>query len=202
MAKFKKTFVVLVIAGSILLFGGCFPDTPVVPAPTTTITPMPTEIVEEAETPERPTKEEVLAMRDLVRAGIERNDFDRLTQKIKDANLWMENQYVHHDLFEILENENHEYWDRDVTDFIEFISRVKESAGYESFKLDLQYIIDQTQLAKETRKVEYANNLYKALHDMDYFLLRYGLEDVGIYVKEKGILAKYYGVLHVFQGEE
>lgn len=202
MSKFKKTFIILVIAGSMLLFAGCFPDTPVVPAPTATITPVPTDVVVQEETPARPTKEEVLAMRDLVREGIERNDFDRLTKKIKDANLWMENEYVHYDLFEILEDENHEYWDRDATDFIEFISRVRESASHENFRQDLQYIIDQAQLATETRKVEYANNLYKALHDMDYFLLRYGLEDVGIYVREKAILAKYYGVLHVFQAEE
>jgi hypothetical protein len=37
---------------------------------------------------------------------------------------------------------------------------------------------------------------------MDYFLLRYGLDDVGFYVREKGILAKYYGVLQVYGDTE
>ena len=50
--------------------------------------------------------------------------------------------------------------------------------------------------------MEYANDIYKILHDMDYFLLRYGIEDVGKYTQDGGVVAKYYGVLTVYQNEE
>ena len=43
-----------------------------------------------------------------------------------------------------------------------------------------------------------ANNIYKALHDMDYFLLRYGIEDVGKYTRDDSVVSKYYGVLSVY----
>lgn len=53
-------------------------------------------------------------------------------------------------------------------------------------------------LAAETHEVEYAIIIYKLLHDMDYYLLRYGLEDVGKYVRDSSIISKYYGVLSVY----
>lgn len=37
---------------------------------------------------------------------------------------------------------------------------------------------------------------------MDYFLLRYGIEDVGKYTQDGGVVAKYYGVLTVYQNED
>jgi hypothetical protein len=55
-----------------------------------------------------------------------------------------------------------------------------------------------TNLATETHEMEYANEIYKIVHDLDYFLLRYGIEDVGKYTKDGSIVAKYYGVLNVY----
>ena len=43
------------------------------------------------------------------------------------------------------------------------------------------------------------NEIYKILHDLDYFLLRYGIEDVGKYTKDGSVVAKYYGVLMVYE---
>ena len=38
--------------------------------------------------------------------------------------------------------------------------------------------MDQTEQAKETHRMEIVNDIYKKLHDLDYFLLRYGPKDV------------------------
>ena len=54
-------------------------------------------------------------------------------------------------------------------------------------------------MAMEKHEVEYANEIYKVLHDLDYFLLRYGIEDVGKYTVDGSIVAKYYGVLTVYE---
>ena len=40
------------------------------------------------------------------------------------------------------------------------------------------------------------------LHDLDYFLLRYGIEDVGKYTKDGSVVAKYYGVLMVYEKDK
>ncbi len=87
----------------------------------------------------------------------------------------------------------------DADNFIELIAEMQESVQSEDLKEDLQRLIDETVLAKDTHDMEHASNIYKILHDMDYFLLRYGMEDVGIYVKDTSILSKYYGVLTVYQ---
>lgn len=47
--------------------------------------------------------------------------------------------------------------------------------------------------------MKYANNLYKKLHDLNYFLLRYGPTDVGPYVEDDSTISTYYGTLSVFQ---
>jgi hypothetical protein len=60
---------------------------------------------------------------------------------------------------------------------------------------ELQYLMDQTEQAKETHRMEIVNDIYKKLHDLDYFLLRYGPKDVAKYVEDDSTVSKYYGTL-------
>lgn len=59
--------------------------------------------------------------------------------------------------------------------------------------------MDQTEQAKETHRMEIVNDIYKKLHDLDYFLLRYGPIDVAKYVKDDSTVSKYYGTLSFYQ---
>lgn len=86
----------------------------------------------------------------------------------------------------------------DAANFINLIQDMKESVHNEMLIADLQQLIDLTILAEETHEMEYANDIYKILHDLDYFLLRYGTEDVGKYTKDRSVVSKYYGVLVVY----
>lgn len=38
-----------------------------------------------------------------------------------------------------------------------------------NLKSELQYLMDQTEQAKETHRMEIVNDIYKKLHDLDYF---------------------------------
>ena len=87
----------------------------------------------------------------------------------------------------------------DAENFAELLEEMKETVQNEKLQDDLQKIIDETILAAETHEVEHAFNIYKLLHDMDYYLLRYGLEDVGKYVHDISTISKYYGVLSVYE---
>lgn len=87
--------------------------------------------------------------------------------------------------------ENHE----DADGFAERFSKLRDTVQDEALKADLQYIIDEMQLAKDTHEMAHANNLYQKLHDLDYFLLRYGPEDIGKYVRDRSTAEKYYGTL-------
>ncbi len=86
----------------------------------------------------------------------------------------------------------------DATNFIALIEDMQSSVQNEMLIADLQQLIDLTYMASETHEMEYANQIYKILHDLDYFLLRYGIEDVGAYTQDTGTVAKYYGVLTVY----
>ncbi|MCM1091007.1 MAG: hypothetical protein NC092_08310 [Butyrivibrio sp.] len=170
-----------------------------------------------------PTKEQVLAAREIVLDGMTAEQIDRLTENIKIANSRMEQAYLYDNIFGKLEDENSLYWNYfdqkgdiqidwtydgapvvvynrfDADNFIDLMAEMQESVQNEDLREDLQQLIDETALAKETHDMEHANNIYKILHDMDYYLLRYGLEDVGIYVKDASTLSKYYGVLTGWQ---
>lgn len=86
----------------------------------------------------------------------------------------------------------------DAVNFIELIREMKESVKDEGLRDDLQKIMDETDLAAKTHEMEHAYLVYQMLHDMDYYLLRYGVEDVGKYVKDISTVIKYYGVLSVY----
>lgn len=86
----------------------------------------------------------------------------------------------------------------DAHNFIELIEDMKKSVSNEQLKNDLQYVIDETQLAADSHEMVHANNIYKALHDLDYFLLRYGPEDVGVFTLNDSLVKTYYGTLSVY----
>lgn len=86
----------------------------------------------------------------------------------------------------------------DATNFIALIEDMQSSVQNEMLVADLQQLIDLTYMASETHEMEYANQIYKILHDMDYFLLRYGMEDVGAYTQDIGTVSEYYGVLTIY----
>ena len=58
---------------------------------------------------------------------------------------------------------------------------------------------EYVQKAKETHDVNYILNIYRILHDMDYYLLRYGPEDVGPYVEDTSTIDIYYGILEDYK---
>lgn len=87
----------------------------------------------------------------------------------------------------------------DAENFITLMEEMQDSVQHEGLRADLQSIIDETRLAADTHEMEHANNVYKLLHDMDYFLLRYGPEDVGKYTDDASVVSQYYGTLSVYQ---
>lgn len=194
-----------------------------------------------------PSKEEVLAMRELVLEGMTEEETERLTENIKVANLQLESAYLNDDIFEKLSDKDSLYWNYfdqkgdiqigwsydgnysdikkvmdeegitknefyekygepviqynrfDADNFIDLIEDMQKSVQNELLVADLQQLIDLTSLAAETHEMEYANEIYQILHDLDYFLLRYGIEDVGKYTIDKSIVSTYYGVLEVYK---
>lgn len=168
-----------------------------------------------------PSKEEVLAMREKVLEGMSQEKIERLTENIKIANLQMESAYLNDNIFDKLSDKDSLYWNYfdqkgdiqtgwsydepvvvynrfDADNFINLIQDMQKSVQNEMLFADLQQLIDLTSLAAETHEMEYANEIYKILHDLDYFLLRYGIEDIGKYTKGENIASKYYGVLIVY----
>lgn len=87
----------------------------------------------------------------------------------------------------------------DADGFIDLLSEIKSFIQNENLKSELQYLMDQTEQAKETHRMEIVNDIYKKLHDLDYFLLRYGPKDVAKYVKDDSTVSKYYGTLPFYQ---
>ncbi len=171
-----------------------------------------------------PTKEEVLSMREKVLEGMSSEEIARLMENIKVANQTMEHAYFYENLFGKLEDPQHLYWnyidqkgdiqigwEEDGTplmtynrfhadNFIILMAEMRDSLKCDLLVKDFNNLIQYTQLAKDTHRVEYVERVYCILHDMDYFLLRYGIEDVGKYLEDLSTVEKYYGALEIYGG--
>lgn len=89
--------------------------------------------------------------------------------------------------------------DKNAEIYIKIIDELSSTINSEELKTDLLLIKDYLLKAKETHDVKEIEKIYEILHDMDYFLLRYGIEEVGYTVKDHSTLSKYYGVLTIYQ---
>ena len=86
--------------------------------------------------------------------------------------------------------------------FIALMEEMRDSIHYELLRDDFNILIEKMQMAKETHDVNYMIELYRILHDMDYFLFRYGPEDVGKYTKDDSTVSRFYGILQIYNNEK
>lgn len=91
---------------------------------------------------------------------------------------------------------NNEY---DAERIIQLLQELQNTIHNETFKQDFINMAEYVQKAKETHDVNYILNIYRILHDMDYYLLRYGPEDVGPYVEDTSTIDIYYGILEDYK---
>lgn len=137
-----------------------------------------------------PTKEEVLAMRETVLEGMSQDDIERMKTAVIAANLRLESGYG------VIIWGNNEY---DAERIIEVLEEIKETIYNEDLICDFNRMIENVQKAKDTHDGQYIIETYHILHDMDYYLFRYGLEDVGVFVEDRSTLKLYYGELTCYQ---
>ena len=82
-------------------------------------------------------------------------------------------------------------------DFISLMEELAETVDSEDLKADLQYMADEMERAK-SHAAGHVRNVYETLHDLDYFLLRYGPEDFGLYGMDRSTVSLYYGTLSLY----
>lgn len=90
--------------------------------------------------------------------------------------------------------------DYDADRILVVLDELKESIQNEKFKQNFVTMSELVQNAEKTHDIKYIINIYRILHDMDYYVLRYGPQDVGKYVQDKSTIQKYYGVLEDYIG--
>ena len=79
---------------------------------------------------------------------------------------------------------------------------MKETVETEELRNDLKQAREDRKIATGRGEIEHVQNAYMLLHDMDYFLLRYGPEDVGPYVTDRSTISKFYGALSLYDQEK
>lgn len=167
-----------------------------------------------------PSAEAVEKARELALEGMTEEEIKRLKENIKVANQAMERAYLNDNIFEQLSDKDSLYWNYfdqkgeiqigwtnkgtaalitynrfDADNFMALMEDMKSSMQNDELKACMDQLIQYTEEAKNTHEVEPARNIYKLLHDMDYYLLRYGPDDVAKYVKDASLIYTYYGTL-------
>ena len=91
---------------------------------------------------------------------------------------------------------NNEY---DADGFIGILRDIQSTVQNDDLKNDLQALIDKTAQARDTHDMNAANDIFKTVHDMDYYLLRYGPEDMAEEVEDTSFVQKYFGMLTIYR---
>lgn len=153
-----------------------------------------------------PSESMVLAVRDKVFADIDSEILADMKERIKTANQNLEWMVMYENLFEQLGDENSDYWDNilnggrfNAVTFMEHIRTFREYISMEELRVDFDTLILDLTTAIENHDVDAFKGVYYMIHDMDYFLFRYGPYDVGIYMQDKSTVSKYYGSLHIYK---
>lgn len=87
-----------------------------------------------------------------------------------------------------------------VEDIVSMVGELRDSVQNEDLRTDLAYLANQILWARETHRMIYVSNMFKLLHDMDYYLLRYGPADqpsTDPYSGMPSVVSNYYGMLTV-----
>ena len=87
---------------------------------------------------------------------------------------------------------------RDAESFRKRMIALKASVKSGLLDNDFDRMVELCEQAKETHDVSYAVELYHMLHDMDYYVTRYGLSDVRNFAEGPSIASTYYGCLSVW----
>ncbi len=173
-----------------------------------------------------PSKEQVLNMREHVLNGMTEEEKNRLITNIKDLNNTWELLYFDN-ILNRLRDTNDLYWGYvdekgdfvigfatddegkasevlgynrfNYETFIDLIRDMQSSVKNEQLNDQLDILCEEMLLAHETHDVQHVEYLFYILHDMDYFLLRYGIDDVGPYVKDTSFISTYYGSLVMYE---
>lgn len=90
----------------------------------------------------------------------------------------------------------------DAENFITLMEDMKTSIHNEDLIECFDLLIQNMEEAAEEHTVEPMVNIYKILHDMDYYLLRYGPTDVSPYVKDGSLIGTYYGTMPFYAEQE
>lgn len=84
-------------------------------------------------------------------------------------------------------------------DFVNLMEELTETIVHRELQADLERMISDMEHAMDTHDVIYIQAIYYTLHDMDYFLFRYGPDEVGVYsIRDRSVVSEYYGVLNIY----
>lgn len=87
----------------------------------------------------------------------------------------------------------------DADKICEILLTIRNTIQDQKLIQDFDNAIQLIQTAKKTHDVKYFLDFYKLFHDMDYYLLRYGPEDVGLQVKDTSTIDLFYGMLECYK---
>lgn len=162
------------------------------------------------EKPLAPMKDHVLKMRSMVLEGMNETEIKCLKELVRRWNQGQESSYIYGVRFASFNDPKGSNWDSLMEsteekvsyaeDFYAFLDTIQGLLKTDLLDADIKELRKNMQLALETHDVNYLLRVYYRLHDLDYFLLRYGPDDVGPYVWDDSCVSMYFGSLNVYDG--
>lgn len=150
--------------------------------------------------PWKPSKEEVYAIREELLDGINEEDISYMTELVKVMNLELESAYLYEKQFEEYEDSNSENWGRlDYDKYRLYVNGVGKRIQNDLLKRDIDEMLSCIDLMENQKDVEALRSFYYKLHDMDYYLFRFGANEIWFYVHDMSFVTTFFDSLYVYK---
>lgn len=149
--------------------------------------------------PWKPSKEEVDVIREKILDGISDEDISYMTELVKVMNLELESAYFE-DQFEAYEASNSKNWGKlDYDKYRLYVNGVGKRIQNDLLKRDIDEMLIYIDLMENQKDVEALRSFYYKLHDLDYYLFRYGANEIWFYVHDMSFVTTFFDSLYIYR---
>lgn len=146
--------------------------------------------------PWKPSKSEIEQLRASVLEGISEEDLNYITDLVKVMNLELEAEYLYENQFEAYQD-----WKQiDFDKYRLYINGVGKRMKNDLLKQDIEEMLALIEKMEKDHDVNALRRFFYKLHDMDYYLFRYGANELWFYIHDKSFVQTYYDALSVYSG--
>ena len=151
------------------------------------------------EEPWKPSQSQVVGIREQILSGVSEEDISYMTELVKVMNLQLESIYFDNG-FKNFEDAKSQSWEQiDCEKYRLYVNGLVKRLKNNLMKRDIEELLFYIDQMKQEKNAEALRKFFYKMHDMDYYLFRYGANELWIYINDKSFVTTFFDSLHIYR---